>query len=163
MGEAKRRKKILGDVYSSPVNLEKCPMPAEISFGYVGDKELVASKAKLHKMPDDFKTTFFMALSKAMGNEQPGIVFSEALKFSGGVGVQVTFREDIETFVKSRCKVRSQALPLIRKLQDINYNTHRVIALLGGSNTPILAINVYSLQQIETLLECLNSDIPATL
>ncbi|QFS52914.1 hypothetical protein [Nostoc sphaeroides] len=34
MGEAKRRKQLLGDVYGSRVNLEKCPIPSEISLGY---------------------------------------------------------------------------------------------------------------------------------
>ncbi|MBD2364840.1 LysR family transcriptional regulator [Anabaena minutissima FACHB-250] len=54
-------------------------------------------------MPFDFKSTFFIALTKAKTIVEPGIVFSEALKFSGGVGVEVTFRSDIETFIKSRC------------------------------------------------------------
>ena len=103
MGEAKRRKQLLGDVYGSRVNLEKCPIPSEISLGYVSDEALATTKCQLHRMPEDFKSTFFIALTKAKTIVEPGIVFSEALKFSGGVGVEVTFRSDIETFIKSRC------------------------------------------------------------
>jgi hypothetical protein len=158
MGEAKRRKQLLGDVYGSRVNLEKCPIPSEISLGYVSDEALATTKAQLHRMPDDFKSTFFIALTKAKTIVEPGIVFSEALKFSGGVGVEVTFRSDIETFVKSRCNTPVLGLRLIQKLKSVDYNTHRVIALLGGSDTPMLPINVYSVHQIETLLKYLNED-----
>ncbi|QLE53757.1 hypothetical protein FD724_38605 (plasmid) [Nostoc sp. C057] len=109
-------------------------------------------------MPEDFKSTFFIALTKAQTIVEPGIVFSEALKFSGGVGVEVTFRSDIETFIKSRCNTPVLGLRLIQKLKNIDYNTHRVIAILAGSDTPMLPINVYSVQQIETLLQYFNED-----
>lgn len=158
MGEAKRRKQLLGDVYGSRVNLEECPIPSEISFGYASDEALATTKAQLYRMPEDFKSTFFIALTKAKTIVEPGIVFSEALKFSGGVGVEVTFRSDIETFVKSRCNTPALGLRLIQKLKSVDYNTHRVIALLGGSDTPMLPINVYSIEQIETLLKYLNED-----
>ncbi|MEA5515781.1 hypothetical protein [Nodularia sp. UHCC 0506] len=158
MGEAKRRKQLLGDVYGSPVNLEKCPIPSEISFGSVSDEALASTKAKLHRMPDDFKSTFSIALTKAKTIEEPGIVFSEDLKFSGGVGVEITFRSDIEAFVKSRCNIPVKGLRLIEKLKSVDYNTHRVIAFLAGSDTPMLPINVYSVHQIDTLLKYLNED-----
>ncbi|MBD2303799.1 hypothetical protein [Nostoc sp. FACHB-190] len=156
MGEAKRRKQFLGDVYGSRVNLEKCPIPSEISLGDVSDQALATTKAQLYSMSKDFKSTFFIALTKAKTIEEPGIVFCEALKFSGGVGVEVTFRPDIETFVKSRCNTPVLSLRLIQKLKSINYTTHRVIAHLAGSDTPMLPMNVYSVHQIETLLEYLN-------
>lgn len=163
MGEAKRRKQLLDDTYGSQVNLEKCTLPAEISLGYVSDEALSNTTAQMHRMPNDFQSTFFTSLLKAKSTEQPGIVFAESLKFSGGVGVEITFRDDIETFVKSRSNKSSQGLQLIQKLRSINYKTNRVIALLGGSHTPTLAINVYSLPQIETLLKYFNEDMPIEL
>lgn len=156
MGESKRRKQLLGDAYGSQLTLEKCPIPAKISFGYVSDEALASNEAKLHKMSDDFKSAFSNALIKAQDTQQPGIIFSEALKFSGGVGVQISLRDDIETFIKSRCQNQSLALRIIQKLLWVDYKTYRVIAFLDGSDIPKLAINVYSLEQIATLLNYLN-------
>ncbi|MHC5863011.1 hypothetical protein, partial [Nostoc sp.] len=62
------------------------------------------------------------------------------------------------TFIKSRCNTPVLGLRLIQKLKNIDYNIHRVIAILAGSDTPMLPINVYSVQQIETLLKYLNED-----
>ncbi|AFY30693.1 hypothetical protein [Calothrix sp. PCC 7507] len=159
MGEAKRRKQLLGDAYGSQVTLEKCPIPTKISFGYVSDEALASSKAKLHKMSDDFKSAFFNALIKAQDTQEPRIVFSEALKFSGRVGVEISLRDDIETFIKSRCNNQLLALRIIQRLLGVDYITYRVIAFLDGSDIPKLAINVYSLEQIATLLQYLNEDI----
>ncbi|NJL09872.1 MAG: hypothetical protein HC908_05820 [Calothrix sp. SM1_7_51] len=95
----------------------------------------------------------FSAFVKARESSEPGIAFAENLAFSGRTGVEVTFRNNIEVFVKSRCNVRSQAPTLIEKLESIDYSTHRVVALLSGSKTPRLDINVYTLPQLEMLLE----------
>jgi hypothetical protein len=154
MGEAKRRKQVLGAAYgTSTVPLEKCTVPKEITFAYVDDWQIQNNKENLSKLPDDFKSVLFSALLKAQESSEPGIAFAENLKFSGKDGVEVTFRNDVETFIKSRCNVRSQAPKLMETLGTVDYSTHRVVALLSGNKTPRLDINVYTLSQIETLLE----------
>ena len=82
---------------------------------------------------------------------EPGIVYAEALKFSGDTGVEVSFRSDLETFVHSRCS-RQKANGLVTRFKKIDYSTHRAIALLGGSRKPRLSINIYTLHQLDVLL-----------
>ncbi|NJM23547.1 MAG: hypothetical protein HC907_35450 [Richelia sp. SM1_7_0] len=68
--------------------------------------------------------------------------------------MEVTFRSDIETFVHSRCNVgRHKANELVAKLKEVDYETNRVIGLLGGSSKPVLTINVYTLPQLQILLK----------
>jgi hypothetical protein len=160
MGEAKRRKQLLGDAYGSSIlPLEKCTVPKEITFAYVDDLQIQNNKENLSKLPDDFKSVLFSALVKAQGNSEPGIAFAENLKFSGKDGVEVTFRNDIEIFIKSRCNVRSQAPKLLETLETVDYSTHRIVALLSGSKTPRMDINVYTLSQIDILLEHIKEDM----
>ncbi|MBW4510850.1 MAG: DUF2839 domain-containing protein [Scytonematopsis contorta HA4267-MV1] len=163
MGEAKRRKQLLGTAYgTSTVQLEKCTVPKEITFAYVDDSQIQNNKENLSKLPDDFKSVLFNTLVKAQESSEPGIVFAEDLKFSGQDGVEVTFRNDVETFIKSRCNVRSQAPKLMETLETVDYSTHRIVAILSGNKTPRLDINVYTLSQIETLLEHIKQDIEKT-
>ena len=154
MGEAKRRKQILGSSYGQPIPLEECTVPSEIHFGFAGDNEVSNSKIDLAKMSEDFKSVLFACVVKAEGISEPGIVYAETLKFSGETGVEVTFRSDFETFVHSRCNVsRHRANGLVTRLKEVDYSTHRVIGLLGGSNKPMLSINVYTLPQLQILIK----------
>lgn len=155
MGEAKRRKQQLGSQYGQSVPVEECAMPAEINLGSVDDASLYQASKNLAQMPKDFISTLYISILKAIQMSEPGVVFAESLKFSGGTGVEVKFRDDIETFVYSRCNVRHEAHALVNKLKSVDYSTHRVLALLAGSTKPILAINIYTLPQLQTQLEAL--------
>jgi hypothetical protein len=160
MGEAKRRKQLLGNAYGiSTVQLEKCVVPKEITFAYVDDSQIENNKENLSQLPDDFKSVLFNVLLKAQEHSEPGIAFAEDLKFFGKDGVEVTFRNNVETFIKSRCNVRSQAPKLMETLETVDYSTHRIVALLSGNKTPRLDINVYTLSQIEILLENLKENM----
>lgn len=160
MGESNRRKQILGSSYGQPIPLEECIVPSEVSFGYAGDNEVSNSKKDLAKMSEDFKSVLLACVIKAEGTSSPGIIYAETLKFSACTGVEVTFRSDIETFVHSRCSVgRHKANELVTRLRNVNYETSRVIGLLGGSSKPLLTINVYTLPQLQILLKNLKVDM----
>lgn len=65
-----------------------------------------------------------------------------------------------DTFIKTSFRKSTQlfiwnAHTLVNKLKSVNYSTHRVLALLAGSTIPILAINIYTLPQLQTQLEAL--------
>ncbi|NJN13773.1 MAG: hypothetical protein HC815_40190 [Richelia sp. RM1_1_1] len=154
MGESKRRKQVYGSSYGQPIPLEECIVPSEVSFGYAGDNEVSNSKKDLAKMSEDFKSVLLACVLKAKSTSSRGIVYAETSLFSGKTGVEVTFRSDIETFVHSRCNVgRHKANELVAKLKEVDYETNRVIGLLGGSSKPVLTINVYTLPQLQILLK----------
>ncbi len=152
MGEAKRRKQILGSSYGQAVPVEECIIPSEIHFGFADDNQIAKKSTDLAYMSDDFKYVFFTCILKAQSMSEPGIVYGEALKFSGNSGVEVSFRSDLETFVHSRCP-RQKANGLVTRLKKVDYSTHRTIALLAGSTKPKLAVNVYTLHQLDILLK----------
>ena len=163
MGESKRRKQVEGSSYGQPIPIEECIIPSSIDFGYAGDNEVSNSKRDLAKMPSDFKSVLLACVLKAKSTSSRGIVYAETLKFSGETGVEVTFRSDIETFVHSRCNVgRHKANELVAKLKEVDYETSRVIGLLGGSSKPVLSINVYTIPQLQILHKNLEEDTRAS-
>lgn len=164
MGESKRRKQIEGSSYGQPIPIEECIIPSSIDFGYAGDNEVSNSKRDLAKMPLDFKSVLLACVLKAKSTLSRGIVYAETSLFSGKTGVEVTFRNDLETFVHSRCNIggRHKANELVTRLKEVDYETSRVIGLLGGSSKPVLSINVYTLPQLQILLKNLEEDTRAS-
>lgn len=153
MGEAKRRKQILGDQYGVKSNLEKISVPSEISLAYVEDEALErAIITKIRNMSRSHKTMMLMAFIKAKTEDEPGIVIAENTNFMGDASVTVEFRKDIEVLLKSKCNSSSQVSSILQELNNLDYRNYRAVAILVGSKTPIMAINIYTINQIETLL-----------
>jgi hypothetical protein len=160
MGQAKRRKQLLGDVYGQVIPLEQCTVPEQIHFGFVGDYQMSNSKKDLAKMSSDFKSMLLACVLKAQEISDPGLIFAETIEISGKDEVEIIFRSDFDTFIQSRCNVdRHQGNRVIEKLKQVDYSAHRVIALLDEPKEPLLTISVYTLTQLETLHKNLKKDM----